>query len=71
MDGSESIFVKEACRILGLSRAQADRLRRAGQFVDSFELTGAPNGKVSRQHQECIARVVQQAPETDASTTGR
>jgi hypothetical protein len=47
MDGNESIFVspKEACRIIGLSRAQVDRLRRRGQFVDSFELTGAPNGR--------------------------
>jgi predicted DNA-binding transcriptional regulator AlpA len=48
MDGNESIFVslKEACRIVGLSRAQIDRLRRAGRFPNSFELTGAPNGKV-------------------------
>jgi len=48
MDGNDSIFVslKEACRIVGLSRAQVDRLRRAGDFPTSFELTGAPNGKV-------------------------
>jgi predicted DNA-binding transcriptional regulator AlpA len=56
MDGNESIFVslKEACRIIGLSRAQVDRLRRRGQFVDSFELTGAPNGKVGLIRSELL-----------------
>jgi len=48
MDGILSVFVskKEACKLIGLSPAHVDRLRRAGQFPDSFELTGAPNGKV-------------------------
>ena len=48
MDGILSVFVskKEACAMVGLSIPQVDRLRRAGLFPDSFELTGAPNGKV-------------------------
>ena len=48
MNVIESIFVskKEACRLVGLSPAQVDRLRRSGDFPSSFELTGAPNGKV-------------------------
>ena len=48
MDGIESIFLskKEAAKLVGLSIAQVDRLRRSGDFPDSYELTGAPNGKV-------------------------
>jgi len=48
MDGILSVFVskKEACKLIGLSPAHVDRLRRSGGFPDSFELTGAPNGKI-------------------------
>lgn len=48
MDGMLSVFVskKEACKLIGLSVAQVDRLRRDGLFPDSYELTGAVNGKV-------------------------
>ena len=48
MEGSLSVFMtmREVCIFIRLSRAQVDRLRRDGKFVDSFELTGAPNGKV-------------------------
>jgi predicted DNA-binding transcriptional regulator AlpA len=56
MDGIESVFVskKEACRLVGLGIAQVDRLRRSGGFPDSFELTGAPNGKVGFLRNEIL-----------------
>lgn len=56
MDGIESVFVskKEACRLIGLSPAQVDRLRRDRKFPDSFELTGAQNGKVGFLRSEIL-----------------
>jgi predicted DNA-binding transcriptional regulator AlpA len=62
MDGIESIFIskKEACKLVGLSIAQVDRLRRAGDFPSSYELTGAPNGKIGLLRSEvsdwCLTR---------------
>lgn len=48
MDGSQSVFIsmKETLPLVSLSRATIDRLRRAGEFPDSFELTGAARGKI-------------------------
>jgi predicted DNA-binding transcriptional regulator AlpA len=51
---TKDVSLKEVCRIIGLSRAQVHRLRRRGQFVDSFKLTGAPNGKVGLIRSESL-----------------
>lgn len=56
MDDAPSVFVskKEACRLVGLSVAQVDRLRRLEAFPDAFELTGARNGKVGFLRHEVL-----------------
>ena len=56
MDGSQSVFtsMKEVLKFIGLSRAHVDRMRRKGDFPTSFELTGAPNGKVGFLRSEVL-----------------
>lgn len=56
MDGLESVFLsmKEVLKLIGLSRAHVDRLRRQRLFPDSFELTGAPRGKIGFLRSEIL-----------------
>ena len=56
MEGTQSVFLsmKEVLKLVGLGRAHVDRLRRQGLFPDSYELTGAPRGKIGFLRHEVL-----------------